>query len=50
MTNFEFTDAKRDDTSLLIGISGASGSGKTMSALRLATGLAQGEPIYFIDT
>lgn len=50
MNDYNFTDAKRDDTSLLIGISGASGSGKTMSALRLATGLAQGEPIYFIDT
>lgn len=45
-----FTDAVLDDTSLLIGIAGASGSGKTMSALRLATGLAQGEPIYGIDT
>jgi len=50
MTNFEFTDAVRDDTSLLIAIAGASGSGKTYSALKLATGLAQGEPIYAIDT
>lgn len=50
MTNFEFTDAVRDDTSLLIAIAGASGSGKTYSALKLATGLAQGEPIYGIDT
>ncbi|ASY64447.1 hypothetical protein SJ05684_c30230 [Sinorhizobium sojae CCBAU 05684] len=46
----EFTDAVRDDTSLLIAIAGASGSGKTYSALKMATGLAQGEPIYAIDT
>lgn len=46
----EFTDARRDDTSLLIAIAGASGSGKTFSALTMATGLAQGEPIYAIDT
>jgi hypothetical protein len=45
-----FTDAVRDDTSLLIAIAGASGSGKTYSALKMATGLAQGEPIYAIDT
>jgi hypothetical protein len=46
----DFTDAIRDDTSLLIAIAGASGSGKTFSALTMATGLAQGEPIYAIDT
>lgn len=46
----DFTDAVRDDTSLLIAIAGASGSGKTYSALKMATGLAQGEPIYAIDT
>lgn len=46
----DFTDAVRDDTSLLIAIAGASGSGKTFSALTMATGLAQGEPIYAIDT
>lgn len=46
----EFTDAVRDDTSLLIAIAGASGSGKTFSALTMATGLAQGDPIYAIDT
>ncbi|MBX5001846.1 hypothetical protein HJB72_28400 [Rhizobium lentis] len=45
-----FTDAVRDDTSLLIAIAGASGSGKTFSALKMATGLANGEPIYAIDT
>lgn len=46
----EFTDAVRDDTSLLIAIAGASGSGKTFSALTMATGLAQGDPIYAIDS
>lgn len=46
----EFVDAYRDDTSLLIAIAGASGSGKTFSALKMATGLAQGEPIYAIDS
>jgi hypothetical protein len=46
----DFTDAVRDDTSLLIAIAGASGSGKTFTALTMATGLAQGEPIYAIDT
>ncbi len=46
----DFTDAVRDDTSLLIAIAGASGSGKTFSALTMATGLAQGEPIYAIDS
>lgn len=46
----DFTDAVRDDTSLLIAIAGASGSGKTFSALTMATGLAQGDPIYAIDT
>ncbi|EHK77730.1 hypothetical protein SM0020_12420 [Sinorhizobium meliloti CCNWSX0020] len=46
----DFVDAVRDDTSLLIAIAGASGSGKTFSALKMATGLAQGEPIYAIDT
>lgn len=46
----QFTDAVRDDTSLLIAIAGASGSGKTFSALKMATGLANGEPIYAIDT
>lgn len=50
MGNYDFQDARRDDTSLLIAIAGASGSGKTMSALRMAQGLAGGEPIYFIDT
>lgn len=47
---FQFKPAIRNETSLLIGIAGASGSGKTYSALRLATGLAGGGKIAFIDT
>nr|WP_286167405.1 AAA family ATPase [Ochrobactrum sp. 3-3] len=47
----QYTDGVRDDTSLIIGIAGASGSGKTVSALLLADGLAgeDGE-VAFIDT
>jgi hypothetical protein len=47
---FQFAKALRTETSLLIAIAGASGSGKTFSALRLATGLAEGGKIAFIDT
>lgn len=49
-----FTDkpAVREGIPLLIGLSGASGSGKTMSALELATGIQQisGGEIFVIDT
>lgn len=45
-----FTKAHRVDSPVIWGIAGPSGSGKTMSALRVATGLAQGKPIAFIDT
>lgn len=45
-----FRKAVREKTSLLIGIAGPSGSGKTYSGLRLATGLADGGPIFMIDT
>lgn len=47
---YEFRPAVRANTSVLIGLSGASGSGKTLSALKLATGLARGGKIAFIDT
>lgn len=49
---FEITDARRVQVPLLIGVAGPSFSGKTYSALRLATGIAkvnQG-PIVYIDT
>lgn len=37
---FAFTPAKRQGVGLFVGIAGASGSGKTMSALRIARGIA----------
>lgn len=46
----EFSDAVRSDVHLLIGIAGGTGSGKTWSALELATGLSDGKPFAAIDT
>lgn len=48
--SFVFKPAVREQTSLIIVFSGPSGGGKTKSALRLATGLANGGKIAFIDT
>lgn len=50
--SFTFAPAVRDRVSLLIALAGASGSGKTLSALRLARGLAGGDDarIAVIDT
>lgn len=47
---FDFQPAVRENVSLLIALAGASGSGKTYSALRLAMGLAPTGKIAFIDT
>ncbi len=47
---FDFRPAVRENVSLLIALAGASGSGKTYSALRLAKGLAPTGKIAFIDT
>lgn len=47
---FTFRPAKRGQASVMIGLAGPSRSGKTFSALRIATGLASGGPIFFIDT
>lgn len=49
---FQFQPAVRDRVSLLIALAGASGSGKTFSALKIARGLARGDDskIAFIDT
>lgn len=49
---FTFTPAVRDRVSLLISVAGVSGSGKTLSALLLARGLAGGDDskIAVIDT
>ena len=48
--DIEFTEAKREGVGLLIGLAGASGSGKTKSALELATGLAGESEIFGVDT
>jgi hypothetical protein len=48
--SFEFRDAVRKDISTLILLAGGTGSGKTESAMRLATGLAGGAPFAVIDT
>ena len=49
---FEFTKAKRTQVPMLVGLFGPSNSGKTMSALRLATGMQRvtGGQIHYIDT
>ncbi len=45
-----FRRAVRENVPLIIGIAGASGSGKTYSAMRLASGIANGKPFAVIDT
>lgn len=47
---FTFKPAKRESVGLLIGLVGSSGSGKTFSAMRLASGLAGGKTWCLIDT
>lgn len=47
---FTFRPAVRENVGLLIGLAGASGSGKTYTAMRLATGIAGGKPFAVIDT
>lgn len=47
---FQFAPAVRQQVSLLIALAGASGSGKTFSALRLAKGMAPSGKIAFVDT
>ena len=46
----QFKKAERSRVFLKLGVTGASGSGKTFSALRLASGLADGGRIAMIDT
>lgn len=45
-----FKPAVRENTFLLIALAGASGSGKTYSAMELATGIGDGARFAFIDT
>ncbi len=49
MSGFTFRPAVREDTPLIIGIAGPTKSGKTMSALRLAVGLANGGAIAMLN-
>ena len=45
-----FKKATRKQAKIKLAVTGASGSGKTFSALRLATGLADGRKVAVIDT
>ena len=45
-----FREAKRENVSLLIGLAGGTGSGKTFSAMRMASGMAGGNKFAVIDT
>jgi hypothetical protein len=47
---FTFRPASRENVSLLIGLSGGTGSGKTFTAMRLAQGIAGDKPFAVIDT
>lgn len=47
---FTFRPAARENVSLLIGLSGGTGSGKTFTAMRLAHGIAGDKPFAVIDT
>lgn len=48
--NFTFRPAVRSNVNLLIGVAGASGSGKTFSAMRMASGMSGGKRFAVIDT
>ncbi len=50
MSEFVFKQAEFKPSSLTIGMCGETGKGKTYSALKLATGLANGGKIVVIDT
>lgn len=50
MGGFTFRPAIRENVGLLIGLAGASGSGKTYTAMRLASGISGGKPFAVIDT
>ena len=47
---YSFRPAIRENVNLLIGIAGGTGSGKTYSAMRMASGIAAGKPFAVIDT
>ena len=47
---FVFKPAVRSQCNLLVGLAGASGSGKTYSAMRLAAGMSRGKRFVVLDT
>jgi hypothetical protein len=47
---FEFRPAVRSNLNLLLGVAGASGAGKTYSAMRMASGICGDRPFAVIDT
>lgn len=47
---FEFRPARRENVGLLIGVAGGTGSGKTFTSMRLASGIAGDAPFAVIDT
>jgi hypothetical protein len=50
MASFTFRPAVRENVGLIVGLIGASGSGKTYTAMRLASGIAAGRRFAVIDT
>jgi len=48
--SFTFNTAERRNTHMLISLAGASGSGKTFTAMTLATGICGDKPFAVIDT
>ena len=48
--SFTFRKAVRENVGLLVGLAGASGSGKTYTGMRLASGISGGKPFAVIDT
>ena len=48
--SFTFRRAVRENVSVIVGLAGSSGSGKSFSAMRLATGLSGGKRFCVIDT
>lgn len=50
MSDVVFRPIKRERLPLLIGLAGGTGSGKTLSALKIARGIANGQPFAAIDT
>ncbi len=48
--SFQFKPAIRENVGLLIGLAGGTGSGKSFSAMRLASGISGGKPFAVIDT